>query len=308
VSSTSRANGLEAIQHRDYPPRVLAFAPFHFMVLLVAGWLNRHQMQAIVYLRAENRVLRDRMHERRHRFTDSERRTLALAGEPVGRAALRDLATLASPETVLRGYRDLVAKKYAPTRRNAPSTPPTRSSVEADVLRMARGTPSLGYTRIRGALRTLGIDAGRSTIARILKANGLEPAPERGRVPSWRTFLDAHRGAIAAADFFTVEALTMRGQGVCACPAGHRGDQVPLAEVDEADLDVFFLAREALVLAVRAEARRAVVALGLPIRRIGDGFRELTGALVEHNPCASERVVEDQEHFLDSGLRRPPLE
>jgi hypothetical protein len=83
------------------------------MVLLVAGWLNRHQLQAIVYLRAENCVLRDRIHERRLRFTDAERRMLALAGAPVGRAALRDLATLASPETVLRGYRDLVATKYA---------------------------------------------------------------------------------------------------------------------------------------------------------------------------------------------------
>lgn len=82
------------------------------MVLLVAGWMNRHQEQAIVYLRAENRVLRDRILERRLRFTDAERRMLALAGEPVGRAALRDIASLASPETVLRWYLELVARKY----------------------------------------------------------------------------------------------------------------------------------------------------------------------------------------------------
>ena len=195
----------------DYPPRVPAFAPFRFMVLLVAGWMHRHQHQAIVFLRAEKRVLRDRIDERRLRFTDAERRMLALAGGPVGRAVLREIASLASPETVLRWYRGLVAKKYSAPNRNTVTTAPKRVSIEAHVLRVARENPSWGYTRIRGALHNLGIEAGRSTIERILKANGLEPAPERGRVPSWQMFLEAHRGAIAAADFFTVEVLTMRG-------------------------------------------------------------------------------------------------
>jgi transposase InsO family protein len=76
---------------------------------------------------------------------------------------------------------------------------------------MARENPTWGYTRIRGALRNIGLDVGRSTIARILKSNGLDPAPERVRIPSWKTFLEAHRGAVAAADLFTVEVLTMRG-------------------------------------------------------------------------------------------------
>ena len=43
-----------------------------------------------------------------------------------------------------------------------------------------------GYTRIR------------NTIKRILLDPGLEPAPERGRKPSWETFLKSHWGAIAA--------------------------------------------------------------------------------------------------------------
>jgi putative transposase len=40
---------------------------------------------------------------------------------------------------------------------------------------------------------------------------GLEPAPERSRKTTWKTFLKAHRGAIAAVDFLTVELLTMTG-------------------------------------------------------------------------------------------------
>ncbi len=50
---------------------------------------------------------------------------------------------------------------------------------------------------------------GRSTIRRILKAAGLPPVPQRPT--SWQTFLKAHWGAIAGADFFTTEVWTWRG-------------------------------------------------------------------------------------------------
>jgi putative transposase len=48
-----------------------------------------------------------------------------------------------------------------------------------------------------------------STIARILKAHGIPPVPKRPT--SWQTFLRAHWGAIAGADFFTTEVWTWRG-------------------------------------------------------------------------------------------------
>ncbi|PYQ97367.1 MAG: hypothetical protein DMF96_15015 [Acidobacteria bacterium] len=47
------------------------------------------------------------------------------------------------------------------------------------------------------------------TIARILKAQGIRPAPERPT--SWRAFLRAHWSAIAGADFFTTEVWTGGG-------------------------------------------------------------------------------------------------
>jgi transposase InsO family protein len=64
---------------------------------------------------------------------------------------------------------------------------------------------------LRGALDNLGLVIGRSTIQRVLKAHGIEPAPLRGRTMPWNTFLKAHWGAIAAADFFSVEVLTVGG-------------------------------------------------------------------------------------------------
>jgi len=56
---------------------------------------------------------------------------------------------------------------------------------------MAEENPTWGYTRILGALKNVGHRVGRSTIARILKAHGIPPVPERPT--SWQTFLQAHR-------------------------------------------------------------------------------------------------------------------
>ena len=74
---------------------------------------------------------------------------------------------------------------------------------------MAEENPRWGYTRIQGALKNLGHRVGRSTIARILRTDGIPPVPERPT--SWQTFLRAHLGEIAAADFFTTEVWTWRG-------------------------------------------------------------------------------------------------
>ena len=57
--------------------------------------------------------------------------------------------------------------------------------------------------------RRLGRPAKPSSISRILKAHGIPPVPERPT--SWQTFLRAHWGAIAGADFFTTEVWTWRG-------------------------------------------------------------------------------------------------
>jgi hypothetical protein len=77
-------------------------APLQFVILLVASWLQRRQSQAIEYLRAENRVLRARLGPNRLRFTDAERRLLADKGKPLGRKLLTEMATLATPDTILR--------------------------------------------------------------------------------------------------------------------------------------------------------------------------------------------------------------
>jgi hypothetical protein len=101
-----------------------------------------------------------------------------------------------------------VARKYDGSSRRGPGRPRTEEVIVELILRMAEENPRWGYTRIQGALSNLGHDIGRTTVKRILLENGIDPAPERGRRTSWATFLKAHWGAIAAIDFFTVEAVT----------------------------------------------------------------------------------------------------
>ena len=99
--------------------------------------------------------------------------------------------------------------KYDGSARRHPCRPRTPAQLAALVVTMAKENSGWGYTRIRGALQNLGHTVGRSTIARILAEHGLDPAP--GRPLQWKTFLEAHWGAICAVDFFTVESLTLRG-------------------------------------------------------------------------------------------------
>jgi hypothetical protein len=119
---------------------------------------------------------------------------------------LRQVATIITPDTILRWHRQLIARKWTYVSR------PRRRGVLAEiqrlVVRMAGENPTWGYTQIQGALKNVGHRGGRSTIARILKAAGVPPVPERPT--AWQTFLRAHRGAIAGADFFTTEVWTWR--------------------------------------------------------------------------------------------------
>jgi putative transposase len=182
-----------------------------FLLTLLAGWINRRQLEAIDYLKEENRLLKERFGGRRLRFTDAERGRLARRAHALGRKALIELDTLVTPDTLMRWYRTLVAQKWTYTHRHGPGRPRTIKVIVQLIIRMALENRSWGYTRIQGALANLGHDVGRGTIANVLSEHGIDPAPERGKHTSWSAFLKAHWDSIAATDFFTVEVLTLRG-------------------------------------------------------------------------------------------------
>ncbi len=165
-----------------------------FLMLIFAGWVNRRQQDVIEYLQEENRVLREQLGGKRLLFTDRQRRRLAAKAKAIGRKGLFEISTLVTPDTLLRWYRRLIAKKYDGSQNRKVGRPRTAAEIEELILQMARQNSTGGYTRIRGALYNLGHDIGRNTIKRILLENGLDPAPLRGRAMSWEAFLKAHWG------------------------------------------------------------------------------------------------------------------
>lgn len=58
-----------------------------FLLMVVLGWIHRQQLIVIEYLQAENRVLKERLHGKRIRFTDAERALLARKAKAVARNA-----------------------------------------------------------------------------------------------------------------------------------------------------------------------------------------------------------------------------
>ncbi len=185
--------------------------PLQFLILTVAGWVNRGQQDVIEYLREENRILREHVGHRRLRFTDAQRRCLARKARRLHRKTLTGIEPIVTPDTLLRWYRNLIARKYDGSGARRVGRPRTGEIMEHRVIRMAQENPGWGYTRIRGALRNLGHEIGSNTIKRMLSANDIEPASIRRKGMSWATFLKLHWGVIAATDFFTVEVLTRAG-------------------------------------------------------------------------------------------------
>jgi hypothetical protein len=97
--------------------------PLQFLLMLFAGWVNRHQQDVIEYLQAENRALREQLGGKRLRFTDQQRRRLAVKAKAVGRKRLFELDTLVTPDTLLRWHRQLIARKYDGSETRRPGRP-----------------------------------------------------------------------------------------------------------------------------------------------------------------------------------------
>jgi putative transposase len=190
---------------------VTSLFPLQYLIAVVALWLSRQQQEAIDYLKEENRLLKEKLGNRKLQFTDAERRRLATRAKVLGRKGLAQLETLVTPDTLLRWHRELVAQKWKHVERRKPGRPKIQGEIAALILRLARENPKWGYTRIQGALSNLRHNVGRGTVANILKEHGIDPAPLRGKRTPWSTFLKAHWKILVASDFFTVEVWRLQG-------------------------------------------------------------------------------------------------
>jgi hypothetical protein len=113
-----------------------------------------------------------------------------------------------TPETLLRWHRRMLRRRwtYPAQARGRPSVP---QQVQTLIVRLATENPRWGYQRIRGELLRLGCRVSASSIARILRANGLQPAP-RPASTAWRSFLRRQAAGIVACDFLTVDTVLLQ--------------------------------------------------------------------------------------------------
>jgi putative transposase len=185
----------------------------HMLIVMSAGWIQRHQQQVISYGLEANRVLKAQLGGRRLRLTDTARRRLAALAHPLGRTRLKAVATIATPDPLLRWDQRLIAQQFdGSTRRTQLGRPPVAAEIERLAVQMAEENPTWGYRRIQGALANLGQATEAITVRNMLRRHHMEPAPQRCKAGMrWAQFLQRHWEVLAATDCFTVEVATWHG-------------------------------------------------------------------------------------------------
>jgi putative transposase len=184
----------------------------YLAVLRVLGWLallarsDRAKDAEILILRHQVAVLQRQV--KRPRLSWADRAVLAALARLLPGGQLRQLRLIVSPRTILRWHASLVRQRWAYPRRT-PGRPRTAQAIRALVLEMARDNTGWGYRRIHGELTGLGYKTAPSTVWRILKDAGIDPAPTRSG-QTWRAFLAGQARTILAVDFFHVDTVFLR--------------------------------------------------------------------------------------------------
>src|ERR1039457_2547591 len=104
--------------------------------------MSRHQQAVIEYLQEENRILLEQLGGKAKRFTDAQRIRLALKAKVAGRRPLGHRDPLVAPETLLRWFRVLVAKKWTFPRTNPLGRPPVDAALEKLVVKLLQENPT----------------------------------------------------------------------------------------------------------------------------------------------------------------------
>ena len=184
---------------------------WNHLLASITGTVDQALLLRTEYLVTENRLLRHQL-TGRMRLTDGARTTLAAIGHKRGKQALKAVATIVKPATILAWHRKLVAQKCdGSPQRQSPGRPKIAPELEALVVRMAQENRSWGYDRLVGALANLGLTVSAQTVGNLLKRHGIPPAPERKTTTTWKAFIRTHMDVLVATDFCTAEVWTLGG-------------------------------------------------------------------------------------------------
>jgi len=111
--------------------------PWQLLVAILAGPINQEQQRVIEYLRTESQILKEKLGKKRILLDPDQRRRLAVKGKVLGRKTLIEIATIVTPDTILRWHRMLVARKRDYSNRRKPGRARIREEVVDLVLKFA---------------------------------------------------------------------------------------------------------------------------------------------------------------------------
>jgi hypothetical protein len=135
------------------------------MLAYLTGTVDQEFLLRNEYLAAENRMLRAQI-KGRLLLSEAEKATLAEIAHRLGRKALEELAAVAKPDTLVAGYRKLIANKSDGSKfRKSRDRPRVDEETERLVVRMATENPGWGYHRIVGAMANLGLQLSDQAVA-----------------------------------------------------------------------------------------------------------------------------------------------
>ena len=170
------------------------------LVLLCLRSSDAKEVEILV-LRHELEILR-RQHPR-PRPEPKDRALLAALSRLLPRR--RWSAFVVTPATLLGWHRRMVRRHWTYPNK-AKGRPPVPAEVQALIVRLATENLRWGYERIKGELARLGYRVSASSIRRVLRSHGIDPAPRRTST-TWRSFLRRQAAGIVACDFFSVDTV-----------------------------------------------------------------------------------------------------
>ena len=117
-----------------------------------------------------------------------------------------EVLVIVQPETVISWHRAGFRRYWRWRSRRRGGRPRVNAETRALIKRMARENPDWGAPRVHGELLKLGLTISERSVARYLRSRERRGDPKQ----RWLAFLQNHREAICAMDFFTVPTLTFQ--------------------------------------------------------------------------------------------------
>ena len=179
------------------------FQPLYFFL---ATCREKELVQLLEFQRAEMRMLRKRIPQKRIFLEPEEKKELLKLSESIG-SGVKHVISIVAYGTLLRWRREASGSKK-PKKMGRPRTAETLREL---ILKIAKET-GWGYTRVMGELKKLGIKPpSRNTVKNIMKANGYDPGPSTGK-GSWAEFVKMHAETLYQCDFFSKKIWTPTGR------------------------------------------------------------------------------------------------